>query len=254
MKTVILAGGYGTRLAEYTDIVPKPMVEVGGKPLLLHVMNCYAKHGYKDFVLALGYKAEFVKSFFSNIALRTSDFTINMATGEIETLGDGNLDWNVTLVDTGLDSMTGGRLKRLKKVLNGERFMVTYGDGVSNVDIESLVRFHESHGKMVTLTAVRPTARFGELLISGNGEVESFKEKPQVDQGWINGGFMVIEPEFLDLIDGDDTVLEKHPLETVAANGQLMSFQHEGFWQCMDTKRDRDYLDNLWSSGDAPWK
>ncbi|RDL44042.1 glucose-1-phosphate cytidylyltransferase [Marinomonas piezotolerans] len=252
MKTIILAGGFGTRLAEYTDIVPKPMVEIGGKPIIWHIMNHYARYGHNDFLLALGYKADFVKDYFYNIAFKTSDFRIDMATGECETLSKQVRDWKVSLIDTGLDSMTGGRIKRLKEHLNGERFMVTYGDGLSNVDINELVKFHESHGKMITMTAVRPKARFGELLFSDDGQVTSFKEKPQVDQGWINGGFMVVEPSFLDLIENDATVLEKEPLEKAAAMGELMSFCHEGFWQCMDTKRDRDNLNELWNTG-APW-
>ncbi|KJZ15952.1 glucose-1-phosphate cytidylyltransferase [Marinomonas sp. S3726] len=252
MKTIILAGGFGTRLAEYTDLVPKPMVEIGGKPILWHIMNHYASYGYNDFLLALGYKADFIKDYFSNIALRNSDFRLNMSTGECEKLSGPQNDWVVSLIDTGLNSMTGGRIKRLKKHLNGERFMVTYGDGLSNINIDELVSFHKSHGKMVTISAVRPTARFGELVLSETGQVEKFKEKPQVDQGWINGGFMIVEPEFLDLIENDSTVLEKAPLETAAEMGELMSYCHEGFWQCMDSKRDRDYLNELWEKG-APW-
>lgn len=253
MKTIILAGGLGTRLSEYTDLIPKPMVEIGGLPLVTHVMGCYAKYGYKDFILALGYRADYVKSYFANISMRYSDFRVKIASGAIETFGEIAFDWDVTLVDTGLKSMTGGRIKRLKDFVGGATFMVTYGDGVSNINIDELVRFHKSHGRMATVTAVRPVARFGELIIDTNGKVESFREKPQVDQGWINGGFMVFEPQFLNLIENDSTVLEKSPLETAASLGELMSYRHDGFWQCVDTKRDKDYLEQLLASDTAPW-
>lgn len=252
MKVVILAGGFGTRLSELTDEIPKPMVPIGQRPILWHIMNHYAKYGYNEFVLALGYKAEIIKHFFLNYPTLNSDFTIHMRTGDVDWHNRVNEDWKVTLVDTGLKSMTGGRLRRLKSILADEPFLLTYGDGVSDVDIKALVDFHNSSNKMVTVTTVHPGARFGELDIEKN-EVRSFKEKPQTTQGWINGGFFVIEPEFLDLISSDDTVLEKEPLETVALDGQLSAFKHEGFWQCMDTVRDRNYLEDLWVKGEAPW-
>lgn len=252
MKVVILAGGFGTRLAELTGEIPKPMVPVGGKPILWHIMNHYAKFGYHEFVLALGYKAEIIKHYFLNYPSLNSDFTICMKTGAIEWHNRVEQNWKVTLVDTGLNSMTGGRLGRLRSVLADETFMLTYGDGLSDVDVTALLNFHESNNKMVTVTTVHPGARFGELDIEKN-EVKSFKEKPQTSQGWINGGFFVIEPAFLDLIASDDTILEKEPLETVASNGQLNAFRHEGFWQCMDSVRDRNYLEDLWAKGDAPW-
>jgi len=252
MKVVILAGGFGTRLAELTGDLPKPMVPIGDKPILWHIMNHYAKFGYKDFVLALGYKAEVIKHFFLNYPSLNSDFTICMRTGDIEWHNRVEQDWKVTLVDTGLNSMTGGRLGRLSKVLGDETFMLTYGDGVSDVDISALVEFHKTHNKMVTVTTVHPGARFGELDLKENA-VTSFKEKPQTSQGWINGGFFVMEPKFLDLIQSDDTILEREPLEKVASMGQLNAFRHEKFWQCMDSVRDKQYLENLWKNGDAPW-
>jgi len=252
MKVVILAGGFGTRLAELTGEIPKPMVPVGGKPILWHIMNHYAKFGHNEFVLALGYKAEIIKHYFLNYPSLNSDFTVCMKTGAVEWHNRVEQNWKVTLVDTGLKSMTGGRLGRLRSVLADETFMLTYGDGLSDVDVTALLDFHESNNKMVTVTTVHPGARFGELDIEKN-EVKSFKEKPQTSQGWINGGFFVMEPEFLDLIASDDTILEKEPLETVASNGQLSAFKHEGFWQCMDSVRDRNYLENLWAKGDAPW-
>lgn len=252
MKVVILAGGFGTRLAELTGEIPKPMVPVGGKPILWHIMNHYAKFGHNEFVLALGYKAELIKHYFLNYPSLNSDFTVCMKTGAIEWHNRVEQNWKVTLVDTGLNSMTGGRLGRLRSVLADETFMLTYGDGLSDVDITALLDFHESNNKMVTVTTVHPGARFGELDIEKN-EVKSFKEKPQTSQGWINGGFFVIEPAFLDLIASDDTILEKEPLERVASNGQLNAFRHEGFWQCMDSVRDRNYLEDLWAKGDAPW-
>lgn len=253
MKAILLAGGFGTRLAEYTDTIPKPMVPIGGKPILWHIMNIYSSFGHKDFYLALGYKSEYVKEYFLNYKVLNSDFTVDLASGLVSTHSSTNLDWRVTLVDTGLNSMTGGRVKRLQSFIGNETFLLTYGDGVSNVNINKLIQYHKNHGKMVTVTSVRPSARFGELDIS-DGLVKSFQEKPQTTQGWINGGYFVIEPQFFDLISGDSTVLEKEPLEEVAKMGELMAYQHDGFWQCMDTKRDRDYLEELWISGSAPWK
>ena len=253
MKVVILAGGFGTRLSEYTESIPKPMVSIGGKPILWHIMNTYARFGHKDFYIALGYKAEVIKEYFLNYRTLNSDFTVDLSNGNLVAHQQDLVDWQVTLVDTGLDSMTGGRVKRMKDFIGDEPFLLTYGDGVADIDIDALVRFHRSHGKMATVSAVHPGARFGELDIQ-NHVVTSFKEKPQTSQGWINGGYFVLEPAFFDLIKGDDTILEKEPLEQIAQMGELMSYQHEGFWQCMDTKRDRDALEELWQSDQAPWK
>ena len=253
MKVVILAGGFGTRLSEYTESIPKPMVSVGGKPILWHIMNTYARFDHKDFYIALGYKSEVIKEYFLNYRALNSDFTVDLSNGDLIAHQQDAVDWRVTLVDTGLDSMTGGRVKRLKDFIGDESFLLTYGDGVADIDIDALVRFHRSHGKMATVSAVHPGARFGELEIQ-NHVVTSFKEKPQTSQGWINGGYFVLEPAFFDLIKGDDTILEKEPLEQIAQMGELMSYQHEGFWQCMDTKRDRDALEELWQSDQAPWK
>ena len=253
MKVVILAGGLGTRLSEYTETIPKPMVTVGGKPMLWHIMRTFAKYGHTDFNLALGYKAETVKEYFLHYRSLNSDFTVDLGTGEITAHQVDNTDWKVTLVHTGLESMTGGRVKRIQSFVGNEPFLLTYGDGIADIDINALVKFHKSHGKMVTITAVHPGARFGELDIS-NGTVSSFKEKPQTGQGWINGGYFVIEPEFFDLIEGDHTILEREPLEKAAEMGELMAFEHSGYWQCMDTKRDRDALEEMWQSGVAPWK
>jgi len=253
MKVVILAGGFGTRLSEYTESIPKPMVTVGGKPILWHIMNTYAKFEYKDFYVALGYKADVIKEYFLNYRTLNSDFTVDLSNGGIVAHQQDTVDWKVTLVDTGLNSMTGGRVKRMQNFIGNETFLLTYGDGLADIDIAALVKFHESHGKMVTVSAVHPGARFGELGLDGN-IVTSFKEKPQVTQGWINGGYFVINPEFFNLIQDDSTILEKEPLERVAEMGELMSYQHNGFWQCMDTKRDRDSLEELWQTGNAPWK
>jgi glucose-1-phosphate cytidylyltransferase len=254
MKVVILAGGFGTRLAEYTNVVPKPMVEIGGRPILWHIMSIYASHGYNEFVIALGYKGDMIKEYFLNYYSLNSDFTVDLKNGNVEHLHKKPVDWKVTLIDTGLNTMTGGRLKRLKEYVGNETFMLTYGDGVANVNIKELAEFHKHHGKMATVTAVHPAARFGELVVSGDQHVMSFKEKPQTTQGWINGGFFVLEPEFLDLIDSDSTVLEEAPLEKAATMGELKCYHHESFWQCMDTVRDRNLLEDMWKNNTAPWK
>ncbi len=253
MKTIILAGGFGSRLSEYTESIPKPMVTIGGKPILWHIMRNYAHFGHKDFLVALGYKAEVVKEYFLNYRALNANFTVDVGTGVITPHQVDPVDWRVTLVDTGLNTMTGGRVKRLKTFIGNETFMLTYGDGVSDIDLKALIDFHKSHGKMVTVTAVRPGARFGELQMDGH-TVSAFQEKPQLEQGWINGGYFVIEPAFFDLIDGDATMLEREPLEHVASLGQFMAYRHDGFWQCMDTKRDHELLEMLWAKGHAPWK
>ena len=253
MKVIILSGGFGTRLSEHTDIIPKPMVSIGGKPIIWHIMKNYAFFGHKDFYLALGNKAEVIKEYFMNYRSLNADFSVDLFNGEIQPHVIEDIDWRVTLINTGIDSMTGGRVKRMKSFINNETFMLTYGDGVSDINIDDLLKFHKSHGKMVTISAVHPNARFGELEIKDN-KVISFEEKPQTKKGWINGGFFIIEPEFFELIEGDSTILEKEPLEKAAALGELMAFHHDGFWQCMDTKRDRDYLEDLWQSNSAPWK
>ena len=253
MKVLLLAGGFGTRLSEYTETIPKPMVTVGGRPILWHIMRTYAHFGHKDFYLALGYKAALIKEYFLHYRPLNADFTVDLATGSVSPHQVDDVDWRVTLVDTGLETMTGGRVKRLKSFIGNEPFMLTYGDGVADIDLNALLAFHRSHGKMVTVTAVHPGARFGELMVQ-DGQVSSFQEKPQMGQGWVNGGFFVIQPEFFDLIVGDKTILERDPLEHVARIGELMAYQHHGFWQCMDTKRDRDALEELWQAGSAVWK
>ncbi|MDC0188462.1 glucose-1-phosphate cytidylyltransferase [bacterium] len=253
MKVIILAGGYGTRLSEFTETMPKPMVRIGGKPIIWHIMKTYAHFGHNNFYVALGYKAEVIKEFFLNYRTMNSDFSVDLGTGEVSYNQLDDIDWKVTLVDTGEDSMTGGRVKRMKPYINNETCLLTYGDGVSNIDLNQQIAFHKSHGKMVTVTAVHPSARFGELEIQGE-QVTSFQEKPQTGQGWINGGYFIIEPEFFDLIKEDRTILERDPLQRVAQMGELMAFRHNGFWQCLDTKRDHDYLEKLWHAGKTPWK
>ena len=253
MKVVILAGGFGTRLSEYTDLIPKPMVTVGGRPIIWHIMSTYAAFGHNDFYVAVGYKAEVVKEYFLNYCSLNSDFTVDLCTGEVTPHQADAVDWRVTLVDTGVNSMTGGRLRRLKSFTGNETLMMTYGDGVADINIDALLKFHRNHGKMVTVTAVRPPARFGEMKLAGD-VVSSFLEKPQLHEGWINGGYFVVEPTFFDLIAGDETVLEREPLEHAAAMGELRAWRHEGYWQCMDTKRDRDALEELWFNGKAPWR
>ena len=252
MKVVVVAGGYGTRLSEYTTRIPKPMVEIGGKPILEHIMNIYSKYSHNEFYVALGYKSELIKDYFYNYKILNSDFKINIKTGDVTPYRDYSKNWIVNLVNTGQNTMTGGRLLRLRSHLK-ETFFFTYGDAVSDINIRELLEFHKSKNKLVTITAVRPPARFGLLNLDENDTVTSFEEKPQLKQGWINGGFFVMEPEFLDLIKNDQTILEKSPLEIVANKGELAAFKHEGFWQCMDTKRDKDNLDNLIKINNAPW-
>ena len=251
MKVIILAGGFGTRLSEYTDVIPKPMAKIGDKPILWHIMKIFEHHALNDFVLALGYKNEIIKEYFSKYSLLNSDFSIDLKSGNMEMHQVQSEDWNVTLVDTGLDTMTGGRIKRLKDFVGNQTFMVTYGDGVGNIDIKNLIKFHKSHKKLATVTAVRPQARFGELEIVDDC-VKSFKEKPQLDQGWINGGFFVLEPEVFDLISDDSVMFERQPLEELSSDENLMAYKHHGFWKCMDTKRDLEILNDLWNTN-PPW-
>ncbi|MFK8035835.1 MAG: glucose-1-phosphate cytidylyltransferase [Hyphomicrobiales bacterium] len=254
MKAVILAGGLGSRISEESVLRPKPMIEIGGYPILWHIMKTYALHGVTDFVICLGYKGYMIKEFFVNYARHGADVTIDTATGEIEYHQSVAEPWKVTLVETGENSMTGGRIGRVRKYLEGETdFCLTYGDGVSNIDIKSLISFHKSHGAKATLTAVAPPGRFGALKIEGNS-IRRFEEKPAGDNGLINGGFFVLKSECLDLIEGDETIWEKEPLETLASTGELRAFRHDGFWQAMDTLRDKNHLQSLWSSGNAPWK
>ena len=253
MKTIILPGGSGTRLSEYTKLIPKPMVEIGGKPIIWHIMNHYARFGYKDFVVALGYKGEVIKNYFLQYYAQNNDFTIDLSNGAVSYINEHTRDWRVTLVDTGAGSMTGGRVLRLKDTIGNEDFMLTYGDAVSNVDISKLVQRYKEAGKLAMVTAVHPTARFGELQVDEDDFVRSFKEKPQVNQGWINGGFFVLSPKVFDYIENDLTTFEAEPLERLAAEGQLKTYRHEGFWQCMDTVRDRDMLNKMWDEGNAPW-
>ena len=230
MKVIILAGGFGTRLSEYTNTIPKPMIQVGNKPILHHIMQFYANFGHTDFYVALGYKGEVIKKYFSNI----------------------DSDWNINLIDTGSNSMTGGRVKRIQKFIGKETFMLTYGDGLSDININNLISFHKNHGKMVTISAVRPPARFGALKLK-DSEVVSFKEKSQLTESWINGGFFVMEPNFFEMLSSDETVLEKEPLEKATSTKELIAFRHEGFWQCMDHKLDKDLLDEMCSKKEAPW-
>jgi glucose-1-phosphate cytidylyltransferase len=253
LRVVILAGGMGTRLAEETGLRPKPMVEISGKPLLWHLMNIYAAHGFDDFILACGYKSEFIKEYFRNLYFHHSDLVIDLKTGACDSINTAAPQWRITIVDTGLHSMTGGRLLRLRNWLGGQTFMATYGDGLADIDINALLRFHRSHKRLATLTAVRPPARFGGLTLNED-RVCTFTEKSQTSEGWINGGFFVFEPGIFDYLQDDDTILEHGPLERLAADGQLMAFRHTGFWQPMDTLREKQFLEKLWDGGNAPWK
>lgn len=255
MKAVILAGGLGTRLAEETSVRPKPMVEVGGKPILWHIMKIYSTHGINDFVICCGYKGYVIKEFFSNYFLHTSDVTFDLKNNQMEVHNNNAESWRVTLVDTGATSMTGGRLGRVKEFVGDETFCFTYGDGVGDVDVTAAIETHKAQGRYATMTAVQPPGRFGAFTLSGDQSmIESFKEKPDGDNAWVNGGYFVLEPEVIDYIDGDACVWEEKPLEQLAADKQLSVYMHRGFWQPMDTLRDKQYLEGLWSSGKAPWK
>ncbi|MCU0874434.1 MAG: glucose-1-phosphate cytidylyltransferase [Pirellulaceae bacterium] len=253
MKVIILAGGYGTRLSEETEAKPKPMVEIGGKPILWHIMKHYAHFGFKEFAVALGYKGESIKRYFVDYPRLNSSLTVHMASGDVLRHSTCQDDWTIHLVDTGLHTITGGRIKRLASLIGGDTFMMTYGDGVANVDLTKLLAFHREHKRLATVTAVRPPARFGGLLFNGDAVVK-FTEKPQAGEGWINGGYFVLEPGVLDYIAGDETHWEQEPLERLAADGQLVAYRHDDFWQCMDTLRDVRLLESLWANGTAPWK
>ncbi len=255
MKVILLAGGFGTRLSEETDIRPKPMVEIGGKPILWHIMKIYSIYGFNDFVILLGYKGYSIKEYFANYFLHQSDVTINMLDGSMEVLNNSSEPWKVTLLDTGLKTMTGGRIKRAQKVVGNEAFMLTYGDGVADINIEKLVEFHTGHRKIMTMTSVLPDGRFGALNIDKNNQVLKFNEKPKGDGNWINAGYFVCEPKVFDyIIGGDDTVFEQIPLQNLAEDGEIVTYKHNGFWQSMDSLKDKNDLNKLWDSNKAPWK
>ena len=254
MKVVILAGGFGTRLSEETDLKPKPMVEIGGNPILWHIMKSYSSYGFNDFIILLGYKGYTIKDFFSNYFLHQSDVTFDLANNKMKVHQNQSEPWKVTLLDTGLNTMTGGRIKQAKKYIGNEDFLLTYGDGLSNVNINSLVDFHKKHMKSITMTAVQPDGRYGALDIKSDNLISSFDEKPKGDGSWINGGFFVCKPNVFDYIDGNETMFEQKPLSNLATDNQLMAFKHEGFWQSMDTLRDKKLLCSMWDTGNAPWK
>ena len=254
MKVVILAGGFGTRLSEETEFRPKPMVEIGGHPIIWHIMKIYSAYGYNEFLVCLGYKGYIIKEYFANYFLHMSDVTFNLKTGEMTLHRSNSEDWKVTLIDTGLNTMTGGRIKRVKNFIRDETFMVTYGDGVSDVNVKRLVEFHRENHKYATLTAVQPPGKFGSLSLDISSRVTKFTEKPAGDGAWINAGFFVLEPAIFDYIEGDSTSWEREPLENLAKDGQLVAYKHYGFWKCMDTLRDKRELEKLWNSGNPPWK
>ena len=255
MKVVLLAGGYGTRISEETEIKPKPMVEIGGKPILWHIMKMYSSYGFNDFIILLGYKSYYIKEYFANYFLHQSDITIDLRTNALEVHNNSSEPWKVTLVDTGLDTQTGGRIKRAKKYIGDEPFLLTYGDGVSDINITETVDFHKKHGKTLTMTAVQPEARFGNLDISENMHIKNFVEKPLDEGGWINGGFFVCEPSVFDYLSEDECcVFELTALQTIAKENELVAYKHTGFWQCMDTLRDNHKLNKLWKENNAPWK
>ena len=253
MKVAILAGGFGSRLSEETELRPKPMVEIGGRPILWHIMKHYATYGFNDFVIALGYRGDYIKKYMLDYSSLSGNLSINTTRGEVLRDRHDVEDWKIGLVETGTKTQTGGRIKRLAPWLSDSTFMLTWGDGVSDVDLRALLEFHRSHGRLATVTAVRPPARFGKLTLDGE-RVARFAEKPQLDEGWINGAFFVLEPQVLEYIEGDSTHWEREPMERLAAEGQLMAYRHQSYWQCMDTLRDKRHLEKLWDSGNAPWK
>jgi glucose-1-phosphate cytidylyltransferase len=254
MKVLLLAGGFGTRLSEETDVRPKPMAEIGGKPILWHIMKIYSHYGFNEFVVLLGYKGYYIKEYFSNYFLHQSDVTIDLKNNKMEVHNNSSEPWTVTLLETGLHTMTGGRIKRAKDFIGNETFLLTYGDGVANVNLDELVKFHRAHGKTITMTAVQPEGRFGAIKTDEQGKVLSFSEKPKGDGSWINGGFFVCEPRVLDYIEGDKTIFEQHPLEQLAKEDELYTYRHSGFWKCMDTLRDKIKLNEMWDNEDAKWK
>lgn len=255
MKAVLLAGGFGTRISEESKLKPKPMIEIGGMPILWHIMKTYSKFGVNEFVICAGYKQHVIKEWFADYFLHTSDITFDFTQDDKIIVHNKRAEqWKVTVVDTGLNTMTGGRLKRVRNYLGDEPFFMTYGDGVADVDIDKLRAFHDSHGKLATMTAIRPNSRFGVLDLSDNNEVKAFREKSDADSGWINAGFMVLSPKVLDYIKDDTIMFEREPMEKLAQDGQLMCYKHDGFWQCMDTLRDKEKLEDLWDKNKAPWK
>jgi len=254
MKALILAGGFGTRISEETEIRPKPMIEIGGKPIIWHIMKCYSQYGIDEFIILLGYKGYFIKEYFSNFFLHQSDITIDLKSNSLEVHSNKSESWKVTLLDTGQNTMTGGRIKRAKKFIGSDTFLLTYGDGLSDLNIKDSINFHKKHNKLISLTAVQPAGRYGSLSIDDSGKIKSFEEKPRGDGSWVNGGFFVCQPEVIDYIKDDETVFEQEPLMTLAKEGELMARKHDGYWACMDTLRDKSYLNDLWDSGKAPWK
>lgn len=253
MKVLLLAGGYGTRLSELTHMIPKPMVEVGSIPVLIHIMKHYSSYGHNEFIIACGYKADYIKKYFHDLSLTKSDFSIDMKNGNVEILSQNSNDWKVTLIDTGLDTMTGGRIKRLEKYLDGEDFLLTYGDGLSDVDINASIKSYSENGKKLLMTVVRPPARFGEVILEGSSVV-NFEEKPQLNHGWINGGYFVCSNKILGYIDSDSEMFEREPMNKLCKENEINAFIHEGFWQCMDSKKDLEKLSEIWNSGNIPWK
>ena len=255
MKVLLLAGGLGTRLSEETNLKPKPMVEIGGKPILWHIMKIYSQHGFNDFVVLLGHKGYYIKEYFANYFLHQSDVTIDIKNNKVEVLNNSSEPWKITLIDTGTNTMTGGRIKRVQDFVGNEPFMLTYGDGVSDIDIGKLVKFHKSHGKLMTMTSAQPDGRFGALDITSDNKVQEFQEKPKGDGSWINAGFFVCEAKVFDYItQGDSTVFEQQPLKNLAKNGEIYTYKHDGFWMPMDTLRDKNVLSEKWNNDDAPWK